>query len=81
MNAEEIYVDLQNVMQDVFDADDLQIGPQTTAADVDGWDSQAHVMLIVALEQHFSIRFNTAELDALHNVGDLAKLVEEKRRT
>ena len=75
MTDETVYAGIQDVMCDVFDDDDLRIGPQTTAADVEGWDSQAHVMLIVALEQRFGIRFNTAELDSLHNVGDLAVLI------
>lgn len=78
MNETEIYADLQDVMRDVFDDDDIAIGPETTAADVPGWDSQAHVMLIVATEQRFAIRFNTAELDSLHNVGELALLIAEK---
>lgn len=78
MNETEIYADLQDVMRDVFDDDDIAIGPETTAADVPGWDSQAHVMLIVATEQRFAIRFNTAELDSLHNVGELALLIADK---
>ncbi len=80
MTDEAVYAGIQDVMCDVFDDDDLRIGPTTTAADVEGWDSQAHVMLIVALEQRFGIRFNTAELDSLHNVGDLAVLIGERCR-
>lgn len=44
-------------------------------AHVEGWDSQAHVSIIVAAEVHFGIRFRTAEFDELKNVGDLVRLI------
>lgn len=78
MTENQIYSGLEELMQDVFDDDLIAIGPGTTADDIQGWDSQAHVMLIVATEQRFGIRFNTAELDALHNVGELVGLISSK---
>lgn len=81
MTEAQIYSDLEDLMQDVFDDETISIEPGTTADTVPGWDSQAHVMLIVATEQRFGIRFNTAELDALHNVGDLVGLICAKLGT
>ena len=52
----------------------------TTAQDIEGWDSQAHVNLIVAAEMRFGIRFRTAELESLHDVGQFARLIESKQR-
>jgi acyl carrier protein len=78
MSEEDIYARLTQVMQDVFDNDDLEIGPSTTARDVPGWDSQAHVLLIVAAEQHFGIRFKTAEFESLQNVGEFATMIRDK---
>ena len=78
MTETQIYAGLEELMQDVFDDETIAIGPTTTADEVSGWDSQAHVMLIVATEQRFGIRFNTAELDALHNVGELVGLISSK---
>jgi len=75
MTKDEIYGDLTEVMRDVFDDDDISISSQTTAQDIPGWDSQAHVMLIVAAEQRFGIRFRTAEFETLHNVGDFVDLI------
>lgn len=69
---------LNRVFQEVFDDDSLQVGPQTTANDVDGWDSLSHINLIVAVEAEFSIRFSQKELLGLRNVGDLLKQVELK---
>jgi acyl carrier protein len=78
MTQDEVYAALSEVMRDVFDDDDLVIGPDTSAEDVVGWDSQAHITLIVATEQQFGVRFRTAEFEALHNVGELVDLIMSK---
>jgi acyl carrier protein len=78
MTEAEIYAALTEIMCDVFDNDDITIGAQTTARDVPGWDSQAHVMLIVSTEQLFGIRFRASEYDQLHNVGELVTVIAAK---
>ncbi|CAN5502714.1 hypothetical protein BH10PSE16_BH10PSE16_14760 [soil metagenome] len=78
MTETEILTNLNQVFRDVFDDDDIVITPATTAEDIEGWDSQAHVNLIVAAEVRFGIRFRTAELESLHNVGQFAQLILEK---
>ncbi|NHN85271.1 acyl carrier protein [Acetobacter musti] len=69
---------LQDVFRDVFDDPDLVIGPETTAADIPDWDSHTHISLIVAAEAKFGVRFRTAELESLHNVGDFETLIRAK---
>jgi acyl carrier protein len=75
---DDLYAALADVMRDVFDNDDIVIGPETTAQDVPGWDSQAHITLIVAAEQRFGVRFRTAEFESLRNVGDFVNLIDAK---
>ncbi len=79
MMQQDTYAELNEVFRDVFDDDALVIGPETTAADVAGWDSQAHISLVVATEMRFGIRFRTSELEGLHNVADFVKLIDIKR--
>ena len=57
MTESDIYVALVEVFRDVFDDDSITIGPETTAADIEGWDSQAHVSLIVATEMRWESGF------------------------
>ena len=52
--------------------------PETTAADIPGWDSVAHVDLIVSIETRLKIKFKTSELGSLHNVGQLVGAIEYK---
>jgi acyl carrier protein len=79
MTQRDTYAELNDVFRNVFDDDTLVIGPETTSSDVPGWDSQAHITLVVATEMHFKIRFRTADLDGLHNVADFVKLIDAKR--
>jgi acyl carrier protein len=69
---------VQQVMQDVFDLDDLTIGPETNADDIEEWDSLSHIRMIVAIERRMKIKFKNAELERLTNVGDLVKLIDTK---
>ena len=78
MTEAEVYSNLTSVFREVFDDDTLQLTPETTAEDVEGWDSAAHVSLIVAAEMRFGLRFRTAELESLHNVGEFAELIQSK---
>ncbi len=78
MNEKDILNALTEVFRDVFDDDDIVVTPDTTANDIDGWDSQTHVLLIVAAEQRFGVKFRTAELESLKNVGHFAELIRAK---
>jgi len=69
---------VQDIMADTFDEDDLVVTPETTAADVEEWDSLSHIRLIVAIEREFGFKFSNAEIDGLENVGDLVRAIETK---
>jgi acyl carrier protein len=80
MTESDIYDALVEVFRDVFDDDTITIGPTTTAADIEGWDSQAHVSLVVATEMRLGIRFRTSEIEGLSNVGDFVRLIGAKSK-
>jgi len=69
---------LNQVFREVFDNDDINIALDTTANDIDGWDSLSHVNLIVAIETKFNIRFSNKELMTFKNVGDLLNCISKK---
>ena len=78
MQDEQIYAELTEIFHDVLDDDTLVLRPDLTANDVEEWDSFNHINLIVAVEQRFGIKFQTAELEGMQNVGHLADLVGKK---
>jgi acyl carrier protein len=74
----EIYRRLESLFQDIIGDESIKLTPQTTAADVDGWDSVTHISLIVAIETQFHIKIRTDEIESLKNVGDMVQLIEQK---
>ena len=71
--------EIQSIMRDVFDEEELEISPETTAHDVEEWDSINYVRLIVAIEGQFGIRLPIEKVNDLRNVGELVVLVDELR--
>ena len=78
MQDTHIYRSLTEIFREVFDDDTIVLTPETTAADIEGWDSMAHVGLMVAIEARMNVRFKSTELEAMHNVGQLTGVLEYK---
>jgi len=78
MTSEEIYAQLTPIFHDLFDDESIVLTPGLSAGDVPEWDSFNHINLIVAVEAHFKIKFQTAELESLQTVGHLAGLIGNK---
>jgi acyl carrier protein len=76
--SEEIVAKIQDVFRRVLNQPALVLTRQMTAADVKGWDSLKHVELIVSVEGVFGVRFKTAEVGSLNNVGELIDKVVAK---
>jgi acyl carrier protein len=76
--ADEIFERIQEVMADTFDLDDLTVTRETSAADVEEWDSLSHIRLVVALEREFGIKFSNSEIEDLENVGQLVDVIKSK---
>ena len=69
---------LQKVFRDVFDDDALLIHDRMVAGDVAGWDSLAHIRLLLAVEKEFALKFTTLEVMRLKNVGEFVALITGK---
>lgn len=78
MTEAEIYAGLTDIFHDIFDDDTIVLRSEMTADDVPEWDSHNHLAIIVATEVRFGVKFQTAELESLRNVGELAQCVERK---
>jgi len=69
-----------NVFRETFNDDSIKITKETTADDIDAWDSLSHVNLIIAIELAFDIEFTQREIMSFNNVGDMVACVEGKIR-
>lgn len=77
-SKDEILKNINKIMSYTFDLDDLNVTRETTAGEIEEWDSLTHVRLIVAIERAFKIKFSNAEIERLHNVGELVDAVASK---
>jgi acyl carrier protein len=78
MDDQEIYGRLQDIFRDVFDDESIVLNPQLSAHDVDGWDSLTHIRLIMTVQKEFKVKFSTAEIGKMENVGDLTRLIKAR---
>lgn len=78
MTREEIFEGLNDVFQDVFDDEEIVVDENTTADDIDEWDSLEHINLIVATEKKFGIKFSMNEVTGMKNVGEMADIIAER---
>jgi acyl carrier protein len=69
---------INDVFRDVLDNDEIQVKSETTADDIEEWDSLTHIQLIVALEKKFKIKFTAAEITSYKNVGHMAESILSK---
>lgn len=80
MDEAQIEMRLTQIFQDVFDDDSISVTPELSAKDVDGWDSLAHIRLMLTVEKAFKVGFSTSEISNLKNAGDLVALILIKAR-
>lgn len=74
MNQSETIAKLQTIFNDIF-LEPPQLTPALTAGDVPEWDSLIHIILLVAVEKAFGVRFRVGEVEATTNVGEFADLI------
>ena len=75
----EIYSKLNEIFEDVLDLDETpNLTDETSADDIEEWDSLSHIQLIVAIEKAFGIKFTSLEIMKWANVGDMVNTMQER---
>ena len=80
MNHEAILPQVSSIIRDVALSGPVPITRSTKAMDVRGWDSLSHTMILLQLEDCFSVRFPMERVLAAGTVGDLVDLIAELRQ-
>ena len=80
MDTREIFTRLNRVFQDVFDDDSIRVTPNTTADDIEDWDSLEHITLISAVEREFRMKCKMGELSSMKNVGERASIIQPRSK-
>ena len=78
MNKDEILKTINDIFIDTLDDETIVLNMETTANDVDEWDSLNHIQLIVAIEKHFKVRFTSHEIQSWKKVGEMVNSIDAK---
>lgn len=79
MDRADILKQVNEIFVEVLDNDAVILSDETTAADVEDWDSLNHIQLVVAIEQQFNLRFSSKEIQTWNNVGELVSCIQNKQ--
>ena len=77
MTREEVYVRLNKVFREVFDDDSITLTDETTANDIEDWDSFEHINLVVAVQDEFSFKIPMGKVVTMKNVGEMVDIIME----
>ena len=79
MERQEIFEKLNEIFEDVLDLDETpNLTDETSADDIEEWDSLSHIQLIVAIEKEFKLKFTSLEIMKWNNVGEMVDSMIEK---
>ena len=78
MSREEVFERLNEVFRDVFDDETITVDENTTANDIEDWDSLEHINLMAAVESEVGIKFSMGQVVTMKNVGEMADIILQK---
>ena len=78
MERSEILAKVEEIFREELELDDLVLTDETTADDVEEWDSLSHVQLVAAMEEAFGIEFKSREILSWEKIGYLIDSIEKK---
>jgi acyl carrier protein len=78
MDKNQILEEVQEIFREVLDNEEIVLASETTADDIEEWDSLTHIQLIVAIEKHFKIKFTSKEILSWQNVGEMIDCIAAK---
>ncbi len=78
MERKEIFEKLTEIFRDVMDNDEIVLEENTTAEDIEEWDSLAHVQLIEKIESVFGLKFSAKEMMSWEDVGEFVDSIAAK---
>lgn len=78
MERKEVFEKLTVIFRDVMDNDEIVLDENTTAEDIEEWDSLAHVQLIEKIEAVLGVRFSAREMTSWDELGELVDSIISK---
>ena len=78
MERKEILESLNEIFKDVLDLDEVDLKEETTAYDIEEWDSLNHIQLVDAIQKKMNVKFTSKEIATWMNVGEMIDSIISK---
>jgi acyl carrier protein len=78
MESQQILKEVNTIFIDVLDNEDIKLTNESSANDIEEWDSLNHIQLVVAIEKHFKQRFTASEITSWKNVGEMCNAIAKR---
>ena len=78
MTREYVYEKMNEIFRNVFDDETIELDDETSADDIEDWDSLEQINLVVSIENEFEMMFDMNEVADLANVGEMVDLILSK---
>lgn len=69
---------VREIMATTFGVDESELQGNVTQQTLSVWTSLAHVMLLLALEEHFGTSFSMEEMPEMVSVDKISSVLEER---
>ncbi len=77
MEREQILLELNEIFKEIFEDDSIELTEETTANDIEDWDSLTHITIISEVEEHFDMKFEMKDVIGMKNIGDMIDIIGE----
>lgn len=79
--SEDVFNIIEEIVIDVLDIEDISnfnLNKDSLINDIEGWDSLAHINIIVQLESHFGIKFSLDEVEDFKSINEIIQIIIKK---
>lgn len=78
LEKKKILKEISKIAKEIFNRHKSEISENTSANDVEQWDSLANIHFLLIIEQKFNVKFSTLEISSFNNIGDIIKMITTK---
>ena len=70
-SQDRILKQLTIIFREIFDDDDIVLTLESTADDIEEWDSLNQIKIILECEKFFQVKLKARDIRSLNNVGEM----------
>tara|TARA_Y100001980_G_C14186688_1_gene55623 strand:+ start:119 stop:358 length:240 start_codon:yes stop_codon:yes gene_type:complete len=77
MDKNKVIEKLVPIFKDVFEDKNLKISKDSNSSNISGWDSLNHILLVVAIEKEFELKFTAEDIQNWEDVGAMVDYISK----